>query len=132
MEKLQKYRYNIIHGLDYIPNELNEEDYYKSTKVKSAFDGGYRLCESKGDRDARLSIDEYSDLIRPYLKDMIDNHKSKGEWKMQLSMRIIFVSFTDADETREMHTKSDNITIMNGVETEDNINELFNTFRKIY
>ena len=31
-----------------------------------------------------------------------------------------------------MHTKSDNITIMRGVETEDIINELFNTFRKRY
>ena len=132
MEKLQKYRYNIIHGLDYLPNELNEEDYYKSTKVKSAFDDSYRLYKSKGDKDARLSIDEYFDIIRLYLKDMIDNHKSKGEWKIQLSMRIIFVSFTDANETREMHTKSDNITIMSGIETDDVINELFNSFRRRY
>ena len=48
-------------------------------------------------------------------------------------MRIIFVSFTDANETREMHTKSDNITTtMRGVETENIINELVNTFRKKY
>ena len=47
-------------------------------------------------------------------------------------MRMIFVSFTDANETREMHTKSDNITIMSGIETEDVINELFNTFRRRY
>ena len=45
-------------------------------------------------------------------------------------MRIIFVSFTDANETREMYTKSDNIAIMSGIETEDIINELFNTFCK--
>ena len=31
-----------------------------------------------------------------------------------------------------MHTKSDSITIMRGVETEDIINELFNTFHKRY
>ena len=43
-----------------------------------------------------------------------------------------FVSFTDANETREMHTKSDNITIMSGIETEDVINKLFNTFYKRY
>ena len=47
-------------------------------------------------------------------------------------MRIIFVPFTDADEAREMHTKSDNITVMIGIETRDIINELFNTFRKRY
>ena len=31
-----------------------------------------------------------------------------------------------------MHTKSDNITIMRGAETEDIINELFNTFHERY
>ena len=132
LDKLQKYQYNTTHGFNYLFNKQGEEDYYKPTKVKSAFDGSYVLYESKGDKDARLSTDEYFDIIRPYLKNMIDNHKSKGEWKIQLTMRIIFVSFTDANETREMHTKSDNIAVIRGVETEDIINELFNTFRKKY
>ena len=42
------------------------------------------LYESKGDKDAGLSVDEYFDIIGPYLKDLIDDHKSKGEWKIQL------------------------------------------------
>ena len=63
---------------------------------------------------------------------MIDDYKSKGEWKIQLTMRMIFVSFTDANKAREMHTKSANITIMIGIKTEDIINELFHTFRKRY
>ena len=90
------------------------------------------LYESKGDKDNILVLYEYFDIIRPYLKDLIDDYKAKGEWKIQLSMRINFVSFTDANETREMHTKSDNITIMSGIETEDVINGLFNTFLKKY
>ena len=130
LEKLQKY--SITYGLDYLFNELDEVDYYEPKKVKSAFNGSYVLYKSKGDKDSKLSIYEYFDIIRPYLRDMIDNHKARGEWKIQLTMRIIFVSFTDANETREMHTKSDNITIMIGIETEDAINELFNTFRKRY
>ena len=72
------------------------------------------------------------DLIKPYLKDLIDVHKAKGEWKIQLSMRMIFVSFTDTNKTSEMHTKRDNITITSGIETEDVINEPFDTFRKKY
>ena len=43
-------------------------------------------------------------------------------------MRIIFVSFIDASETRVMHAKSDNIIIMSGIETDDAINELLNSF----
>ena len=45
-------------------------------------------------------------------------------------MRIIFVSFTDASETCEMDMKSDNITIMRGVENEDIANELLTIFVK--
>ena len=36
---------------------------------------------------------------------MIDDHKAKGEWKIQLTMRIIFASFTDANGIRVMHKK---------------------------
>ena len=71
------------------------EDYYEPKEIKSAFDGSYILCESKGDKHAKLSIAEYFDKIKPYLKDMIDDHKARGEWKIQLVMRIIFVSFID-------------------------------------
>ena len=47
-------------------------------------------------------------------------------------MRIIFVSLINAIETLELHTKSDNIIIMSGTETEDVTNDLFKTFRKRY
>ena len=131
-EKLQKYQDNITYGLDYLFNELNEEDYYEPKEIKSAFDGSYMLYESRGDRDAKLALYEYFEKIMPYLKDMINNYKSKGEWKIQITMRIIFVSFRDNNETQAMHTKSDNIEIMNGVDTSDIINELIDSFMKSY
>ena len=53
------------------------------------------LYESRGDKDNMLAIFEYFDKIKPYLKDMIDDYKSKGEWKIQLVMIAIFVSFID-------------------------------------
>ena len=76
LKKLQKYQDNITYGLDYL---FNEEDYYKPTEVKSAFDGNYVLHESRGDKDGKLSLYEYFDKVKPHLKDMIDNYKSKGE-----------------------------------------------------
>ena len=63
---------------------------------------------------------------------MIDDYKSKGEWKIQMTMRIIFISFIDKNETQVMHTKSNNVEIMNGTGTSDAINELFNSFMKRY
>ena len=63
---------------------------------------------------------------------MIDDYKSKGEWKIQITMRIIFISFIDKNETQVMHTKSDNVEIMNGTDTSDAINELIDSFIKRY
>ena len=65
------------------------------------------LYESKGDKGNKLVIHEYFDVIRSYLKDMIDKHKVTGEWKIQLLMRFIFVFFINKNETQEMHTKSE-------------------------
>ena len=63
---------------------------------------------------------------------MIDNHKNNSEWKIQLVMKINFISSSGTDEFREMFTKSNNIEIMNGIETTDIIKELFTTFHKRY
>ena len=126
------YQDNVMCGLDYLFNEVNEEDYYEPKEIKSAFDGNYVLYESEGDKDAKLALWKYFNKIRSHLRDMIDNHKAKGEWKIQLKMRIIFVPFIDANETQVMHTKSDNIEIMNGIDTSDAINELIDSFMKRY
>ena len=90
------------------------------------------LYESKGDKDNKVTLYEYFDIIRPYLNDMIDKYKARDEWKIQLAIRIIFVSSIDANEVNIMHTKSNNIEIMNGIEINDAINELFNSFLTRY
>ena len=47
-------------------------------------------------------------MIKPYLSDIINDHKTHGEWKIKLTMAINFMSFKDSDETRTMHRKSSN------------------------
>ena len=88
--------------------------------------------ESRGDKDNNLSLEQYLNIIRPYLRDMIDNHKTHSEWKIQLVMKITFVSSLDADEIRIMHTKSNNIGFMSATETNDVLNELFKSFLRRY
>ena len=132
LKKLNKYQDNVTYGLDYLFDEVNEEDYYQPTEVKSAFDGNYVLYKSRGNKDGKLALYKYFDKIKPRLKDMIDYHKSKGEWKIQITMRIIFISFIDKNETQVMHTKSDNVEIMNGTDTSGAINKRINFFMKRY
>ena len=96
------------------------EDYYEPIKINDAFNRNYIEYESKGDKNKTLSIKEYLNMIRPYLRDIINDHntqgewkvhsgnevinyKTQGEWKIQLTMIINFTSSTDSDEIRTMH-----------------------------
>ena len=130
LNKIKIYQYNITRDIGHLFNEISKEDYYEPIEIKSALEGSYIEYESRGDNNDNLSLEEYLNIIRPYLKDMIDNHKAHNEWKIQLVMKIIFISSLGIDEFREMYTKSDNIEIMNGTETSDAINELFKSFLK--
>ena len=107
------------------------ENYYKPTLVKSGYNNTYIQYVSKGDKI--LTVMEYLGLIESYLADMINDYKSKGEWKIQLTAEINFTSLKpDSDETRIMHTKSDNMEIMIGSDTNDVIKELFKSFLQRY
>ena len=59
---------------------------------------------------------------------MINNHKTHGEWKIQLMMQITFISSLGSREFRIMHSKSDNEKIMSGIKADDIINEIFESF----
>ena len=113
--------------------EFNEYYYYEPIKTKSSFNGNYIKYESRGNKDKNLSLKEYLDIFKPYLRDMINDHKAQfGEWKIQLSVSIKFISSKDSNETRIMHTWSDNIEIMIGIETDYIIDELFKSLLQEY
>ena len=57
-------------------NEI-DKDYFKPIKTKSAFNNNYIEYENKGDKN--LSPKEYLDIIRPYLSNMINDHKTQSE-----------------------------------------------------
>ena len=109
------------------------EDSYKPIIVNGAFNNNYIQYEIKGDKDKIFIISEYLDKIRPYLVDMINDHKNQSEYKIQLSAEISFISSRpDSNETRIMHTKSDNIEIMIGSDTNEVIEDLFKSLLQRY
>ena len=54
-----------------------EKNHYEPNKIVSAFNNNYIQYESIGDKNKNLSIKEYIDTIRPYLRDIRNNHKTK-------------------------------------------------------
>ena len=56
-----------------------------------------------------LSVKEYLDKIKPYLRYIMIGFQKSDTWKIQLTMAINFVSSKYDDEQRVMHSKRDNI-----------------------
>ena len=126
-----------------------DEDYYKPIIARGVLNSSYIQYESNREKGKNLSIKEYLNMIKPYLSDIINNHKTCGlvryhsgnktwveetssEWKIQLTMAINFISSKDSDETRTMHTKSNNVEIMMGSERDEIIKDLFEFFLQKY
>ena len=126
-----------------------DEDYYKPIGTKSAFNGNCIEYESKRDINKNLLPEEYFNTIIPYLSDMINDYKihgtlkvysgnkiidwkTPGEWKIQLSIKTNFVFSKDTTEINNMITKSDNIWILIGSETDEIMEQLFKSLLQRY
>ena len=83
-------------------------------------------------------------MIRPYLRNLINNHKTimelnnnnnnnantnsnKAEWKIQLIMKNNFISLKDFEDTCTIYSASKPVEIFMGSDTENIIDTLFNT-----
>ena len=74
-----------------------EENYYKKVRVSNFCSSNYIECKSNGERNKKLSIEEYLNKIRLYLKD-INNLKKPGACKIRLTMANNFIFSVDNDE----------------------------------
>ena len=84
----------------FVNNNTNDDDFienirdlfskldYEPVLIKSGCEGSYLEYMSNGNN--LLSFDEYLELIKPYLNDLINVYKTKGEWKLQLSAESSF------------------------------------------
>ena len=96
---------------------------YKPVLIRTGFNNNYLEHISEGNKS--LSFIEYLDLI--------NNKKDKGEWKLQLTAQISFVSLKlDSDETLVMHTRSVGMEFMSGSETEEIVEALYRSLLQNY
>ena len=98
---------------------------YEPILIKTGFENNnnYNYLEYRS--EGNKSFEEYINLIKPHLNDLINVYKTKGEWKLQLSAEISFVSQKPgSDETRVMYTRNFCEEIMSGSETEEIMEKL--------
>ena len=82
---------------------------------------------SEGDEHKNLSPEEYLDMSRPYLIDLINDHSHSGESKIQLVMLSRCISPKNFKETRSVHLASNNMEFFMGSDKDEVIDKLFDT-----
>ena len=65
------------------------EDYYKPIITKGAFNNNYIQYKSKGDKGKESINKKYLNMIRPYLSDIINDHKTQGKWRIHSGNKLI-------------------------------------------
>ena len=125
------YEYKGIKDIEDLFKISIDKDYYKPKLTKCGYNNNYVQYESKGDKI--LTLSEYFSVIEKYLRELIEEYKCKGEWKVQLTTEINFISLKPgSNETRIMHTRSDNVEIMFGDDYNDIIEQLFRSLLQKY
>ena len=110
---------------------------YEPILIKTGFDNNndnnYNYLEYMSNGNNSLSFDEYLELIKPYLDDLINVYKATREWKLQLSAEISFVSQEPgSDDTHIMYSRSIPEEIMSGSETEEIMEKLIKSLLQKY
>ena len=111
---------------------ITKKNVYKPIKISGAFSDNFVEYKSGSEKDKSISIASYLNKIREHLRKLIDDKSKKGEGKIQLVLKINFISSKDFNETRDMCSKSDNIEIMVGVDNNEIIKNFFNSTLQRY
>ena len=72
-------------------------------RVSNFWSNNYIEYKSNSDKNKTLSIEEYLNKSRPYLKDIINNLRKSNTCKIQLIIANNFISSIDDDEERVTH-----------------------------
>ena len=140
--------------MEVLQRQRFDRDYYKPIRTDDGFSGrnnNHVEYTSKGDRYESLSPEEYLNMIRPYLRDLINDHKpleelnnadnnnndddnnnnnNRAEWKIQLTMQNNCISTKNFEDARTIYTKSKPVEILMDSNTNAVIDRLIDTTLK--
>ena len=77
---------------------MKKKNYYKPVRVSNFCSNNYIEYETNGDINKTLSVEEYLNNWRLYLKDLVNNLKKSGKWKIQFTIVNNFISSLDNDD----------------------------------
>ena len=68
-------KYIVLRNIMNLSKHEEGENYYKPVRLNNFWSNNYIEYKSNGDKNRIISVKEYLDKIRPYLKDIINDLK---------------------------------------------------------
>ena len=109
-----------------------EEDYYKPKRVSNFWKNNYIEYESNGDQNGNLSLDEYLNKIKPYMRNIIVDFQNSDTWKIQVTIATNFIYSKEAEEECVMHSRNNNIELTSYNDVNKVDDELSESLRSRY
>ena len=94
-------------------------------EIETVFDRDFIIYELIGNSDEILLLNEYLEIMKSFLKNIIDSLKQSGKWKTKFSAKIIFKSSKDIDYNSHKYLWVSKKDIMTSEKTEEVIKEHF-------
>ena len=92
-----------------------EDNYYKPIKVDNFWKDNFIEYESNCDKNKNLSVKEYFNEIKPYVKYIIAKFRKSGTWKFQLAIAINFISSKATNEEHGVMTHDKANVVINNI-----------------
>ena len=95
------------------------------------WNNNYIDYEGNGYRNKIISLDEYLDKIRPYLRDITIDLQESNTWKIQLTIAINYIK--DTKEECVMCSKSSDLKFQGNLETSMRVSDfIFDSVQLLY
>ena len=101
-------------------------------RVTNFWNNNYIEYESNGDSNKNLSLEEYLNKVKPDLRCIIIDLQGSDARKTQLTIAVNFISSKDTEEECVMHSKSNNIKFTSYNNTNEVVDELFESLFSTY
>ena len=107
---------------------MKEKKIIINQNVRNFWNNNYIQYESNCDRNKNLSLEEYLNKIKPYLRDIIIDLQKFDTRKIQSTIATKFISLKDAEQERIMHLESKNINFTSYNDTNEVVDDSMSHF----
>ena len=120
-------------GLNDIENLFGISDnYYKPILSQTSFDDNYQRYTCRGDKDKKLSFNEYMDIAKPHIIALLNDTNKKGTRKIQLDVRITTENILNLGDKRNFIVRSDNNALLYTDDTTESVENLVKSLGEHY